>query len=103
MTPLTNEERETIITTNEASDEWDVYTYNRALMRYLAKFADDYPDICTLVHRDEEMDGEEYIVRKNTLKIRLVRPRTEAEREVMRQRALERGFGAKKEQEVGNG
>ncbi len=96
MATLTNEERETIITTDEASDEWDVYTYNRPLMRYLAKFAAEYPDICTLVHRDEEMDGAEYIVRKSALKIRLLRPKTAEEREELRQRALKHGFGSQK-------
>lgn len=88
-TPLTNEERETIITTSEADDEWNVYTYNRPLMRKLSKFADDYPDICKLVHRDEEMDGAEYTVRKDRLVVRLIRPKTAEELEAMRKRAAE--------------
>lgn len=55
MTRLTKYEKETIILTSEGDDTYNVYTFNSALKRRLAIFANKYPELCHLKNEDKKL------------------------------------------------
>lgn len=55
MTRLTKYEKETIILTSEGDDTYNVYTFNSALKRRLAIFANKYPELCHLENEDKKL------------------------------------------------
>lgn len=50
---LTNYERETIITFNEAETECEVYTYNQKLIRKLTERCESHPNLYKMVAEDQ--------------------------------------------------
>ena len=94
---LTKEEKETILLTSEADDIWSVYTFNAALQKKLAAFAEQYPEHCQLKIKDAETGSATYEVAKAGVTIRLNAPYTEERRMVARERAKALMAGAEKE------
>ena len=74
---LSGAEKETILLTSEADDEWEVYTFNNKLIKRLDKFAVDQPDFCRLVSSDDELGSKTYMVDKNRLSIHVSAPYSE--------------------------
>lgn len=79
MTPLTLEERETILLTSEADGTWSISTYNSALKRKLARMHDELHDECKPVTIDKESGYAEYIVSKKNITITIKKPRNDSE------------------------
>jgi hypothetical protein len=98
---LTKEEKETILLTSEADDIWSVYTFNTALQKKLAAFAERYPDHCRLKIKDAETGSVTYEVAKAGVTIRLNAPYTEERRRTAREKAKAFMTGAGKEAENG--
>ena len=91
---LTRYERETIIRTSEGDDTYSVYTFNAALKRRLADFAEKYPAVCRLEKGDEDLGWQSYIIDKARLSIRLTAPYIEERRKAASDRAKENGINA---------
>ena len=81
---LTNYEKETIITFNEAEKTAGVYTHNAALLRKLAELAEERPEECRLEKLSRWNEGKvqaaDYIIPKAWVKIRPSRILSEEER-----------------------
>ena len=101
MMNLTKEEKETILLTSEADDTWEIYTFNAALQKKLAAYAERYPEHCRLKIKDTETGSVTYEVAKSGVTIRLNAPYTEERRMAARERAKALMAGAEKE--VNNG
>ena len=80
-------ERETIISTSEADDVWNVYTFNRKLKNRLRKFAEANPEICILKEENQKLGFVIYEVLKPSLAIRLNKPYSEERRNMARELA----------------
>ena len=89
---LTKYERETIIRTSEGDDTYSVYTFNAALKRRLADFAEKYPAVCRLEKGDEDLGWQSYIIDKARLSIRLTAPYSEERRKAASDRAKAKGI-----------
>ena len=94
---LTNQERETIITFNEADDYAVVDTCNKAWINKLDKLVSCNPKI--IGDRTDEF-GKRYIMPKSWIKVRAPREISEQERAVLKQRAIE-NLGKRKAYEEG--
>ena len=84
---LTAPERETIISTTEADDEFNVFTYNLPLIRKLERLRQERPEEVTFV-KENSFGGREYTVPKNYVKISppVKRNLTEEQRQLMAER-----------------
>ena len=91
---MTNSERETIITFNEADEECEVYTYNQRLINKLKKKCSSNGKLYKLIG-DDGMGGLTFHVPKSLLSVNFRDPLTDEQREALRQRALLNGFGSK--------
>lgn len=88
---LTKYEKETIVLTSEGDTTVNVYTFNADLKRRLAKFAQQYPDLCRLVSATEE-GSETYEMDKSRLSFRLVPPYSDERRKAASENAKKNGF-----------
>ena len=89
---ISNIEKETIITYNEAEQVANVYTYNGKLKRRLKEMSETHPEDIILL--SDNGDGSvEYEFPKGLITIRA--PRSEEYKEACRQRAIERQLGRK--------
>ena len=88
---LTKYEKETIILTSEGDDTYSVYTFNAALKRRLADFANKYPELCRLECEDKKVGYQSYIIDKARLSIRITAPYSEARRRAASERAKQQG------------
>lgn len=88
----TLEERETIIRTDEASDEWEIYTQNPRLMRLFGEFHANFPGLCRLKAEDDKWHSKTFSIAKTAISIRPKRPQTEEQKAAMRERAIASGF-----------
>ncbi len=84
---LTNLEKETIITFNEAETTAEVFTYRPSLIRQLDGLAEERPTEATRVKANAE-GGVTFIVPKTWVKIRPKRILTDEQREAAQARAL---------------
>lgn len=82
---LSNLERETVITFNEAENFAEVFTYNSRMKRTLAGLAADRPDDVQHIKTNPE-GGAAYRIPKGWVKIRASRVLSEEQRAVMRER-----------------
>ena len=89
---LTKAEKETILLTSEADDVWSVYTFNAALKRKLARFANMHPDLCHLKSEDVNDGSATYIVSRSRLSIRLLEPYSEDRRKTAAETARQNGL-----------
>ena len=89
---LTKYEKETIVLMNEGDSRMTVYTFNADLKRRLAKFAQQYPELCKLTSSTEE-GSETYEMDKSRLSFRLVPPYSEERRGAASENAKKNGFG----------
>lgn len=87
------EERETIILFNEADDTATIYTFNNALKKRLAAFAEKHPDLCKLTVDDAVYGSVTYEIQKSRVSIRLVAPYSEERRRSAREHARQQNFG----------
>lgn len=87
MTPMTKEERETILLTSQADDTWNLATYDQPTMRRYAKIATDFPSICKVITLDEELGYGEFEIPKKALRLGVKKPKTEAQMEAARKNA----------------
>ena len=67
-------EKETIISTSEADDVWNVYTFNRKLKNRLRKFAEENPEICVLKEENQKLDFVICEIKKSRLSLQLTMP-----------------------------
>ncbi len=70
-------ERETILLTNEASDAWEIYTFNTDLKKRLKLFATRHPDLCKLQSENTELGCVTYTIQKSRVSIHLIQPYSE--------------------------
>ena len=101
MIKLTKEEKETILLTSEADEVWEIYTFNSALQKKLAAFAQQYPEVCRLKVKDEETGSVTYEVAKSRVTIRLNAPYSEERRRAASEKAKARMPGAETEADNG--
>ena len=80
----TNEEKETIITYNNADKEAQVYTCNAALIRRMDKLCADHPASCRQVEIDE--CSRTYFIPKKLITIRQPRVLSEEQKQAIRDR-----------------
>ena len=80
MYKLTKEERETIITTNEASDVYSIFTYDKRSIQRLKRFAEAYPQAAQM-ERENGFGGVSYIVKKSNFSWSLLKPYDESRRQ----------------------
>ena len=85
-------ERETILLTNEASDTWEIYTYNTDLKKRLKLFATLHPDLCKLQNENKEQGCVIYLVQKSRVSIRLTAPFSESRRRAASEYAKKHGI-----------
>ena len=95
MKKLTKYEQETILLTNQDTDEYSVFTCNKPFKRRLIKFAEKYPEAARHVNTDQ-YGGVMYAIKKSSISIRLLPPKTQAQIEKARARAEKIGLGRKK-------
>jgi len=86
------EERETILLFNEAEDTATIYTFNTNLKSRLAKFADNYPDLCKLTVSDAEFGSVTYEIQKSRVSIRLNAPYSDERRKAASEYAKKHGI-----------
>lgn len=96
MRKTTKAEKETILLTTEADDTWSIYTFNAALRKKLARFAEQYPELCVLKSIDQESGSATYEIKKPRLSIRLTSPYSESRRKAASQYAKAQRSHAKK-------
>ncbi len=89
---LTNYERETIITFNEAETDCEVYTYNQKLIRKLKKRSESHPNLYQKVSEDK-FGGYTFSFPKTLLTISPRVPMSKDLREMHRRMAVENGLG----------
>ena len=89
---LTNYERETIITFNEADADCEVYTYNPKLIRKLTQRCESHPSLYRMVAEDQ-FGGYTFCFPKSLLTINPRVPMSEDLREKHRRNAIENGLG----------
>lgn len=84
-------ERETILLTNEASDEWELYTQNPRLMRVFGKFSEEYPSLCRVKARDDKFHSRTFTIEKSSITFRPKKQQTEEQKAARREIALRTG------------
>ena len=89
---LTNYERETIITFNEADADCEVYTYNQKLIRKLTERCESHPSLYRMVAEDQ-FGGYTFCFPKSLLTINPRVPMSADLREKHRRNAIENGLG----------
>ena len=89
---LTNFERETIITFNEAETDCEVYTYNQKLIRKLTERCESHPNLYQKVSEDK-FGGCTFTFPKTLLTISPRVPMSNDLREMRRRNAIENGLG----------
>ena len=89
---LTNYERETIITFNEAETDCEVYTYNQKLINKLKKRCESHPSLYRMVVEDQ-FGGYTFSFPKTLLTISPRVPMSNDLREMHRRIAVENGLG----------
>lgn len=89
---LTNYERETIITFNEAESDCEVYTYNQKLIRKLTERCESHPSLYRMVAEDQ-FGGYTFCFPKSLLTINPRVPMSEDLRDKHRRNAIENGLG----------
>ncbi len=89
---LTNFERETIITFNEAETDCEIYTYNQKLINKLKKRCGSHPNLYQKVSEDN-FGGYTFSFPKTLLTISLRVPMSKDLREMHRRMAVENGLG----------
>lgn len=89
---LTNYERETIITFNEAEADCEVYTYNQKLICKLTERCESHPNLYRMVAEDQ-FGGYTFCFPKTLLTINPRVPMSEDLREKHRRNAIENGLG----------
>ncbi len=89
---LTNYERETIITFNEAETDCEVYTYNQKLIIKLKKRCESHPNLYQKVSEDN-FGGITFSFPKTLLTISPRVPMSKDLREMHRRNAIENGLG----------
>lgn len=92
MNQLTRYEKETILLTSEGDSTWDIYTFNPALKRRLAAFAENYPECCRLKSTTKE-GAATYVLEKARLSLRLLPPLSEEKKKARSRAAKELGLG----------
>ena len=86
-------ERETILLTNEASDAWEIYTFNTDLKKRLKHFATLHPDLCKLQSENKELGYITYIIQKSRVSIRLIHPYSKKRKRTASEYAKKNGIG----------
>ena len=86
MKKLTKYEQETILLTNQDTDEYSVFTCNKPFKRRLMKFAENYPEAARHENTDQ-YGGVMYAIKKSSISIRLLPPKTQSQIESARKRA----------------
>lgn len=104
MAHLTNYERETIISFNEAERTANIYTHNGALLRKLEKLAQERPEECKLEKVSRFGQAADYTIPKAWVHIYPTRILSEAERAQRREaskgtRFAKKNGGARQEQD----
>ncbi len=89
---LTNYERETIITFNEAEADCEVYTYNPKLIRKLTERCESHPNLYQKISEDKFV-GYTFSFPKTLLTISPRVPMSKDLREMHRRMAVENGLG----------
>ena len=89
---LTNYERETIITFNEAETDCEIYTYNQKLIHKLKKRCESHPNLYQIVSEDK-FGGFTFSFPKTLLTISPRVPMSKDLREMHRRMAVENGLG----------
>lgn len=89
---LTNYERETIITFNEAETDCEIYTYNQKLIRKLTERCESHPDLYQKVSEDK-FGGFTFSFPKTLLTISPRVPMSKDLREMHRRMSVENGLG----------
>ena len=89
---LTNYERETIITFNEAETDCEIYTYNQKLINKLRKRCESLPNLYQKVSEDN-FGGFTFSFPKTLLTISPRVPMSADLREKHRRNAIENGLG----------
>lgn len=84
-------ERETILMTNEAADEWELYTQNPRLMRIFGKFSEEYPSLCRVKSCDDKFHSRTFTIEKSSITVRPKKPQTEEQKAARREIALRTG------------
>ena len=95
MKKLTKYEQETILLTNQDTDEYSVFPCNKPFKRRLMKFAENYPEAARHENTDQ-YGGVMYAIKKSSISIRLLPPKTQSQIESARKRAEKNGLGRKK-------
>lgn len=88
---LTAYEKETILLTNEAEDEWIFETFNANYKRRLAEFSEKYPSYCFL-KRSQPEGSVKYIIKKECISVHFNSPYTEERRQKSREQAKKNGL-----------
>ena len=99
MKKLTKYEQETILLTNQDTDEYSVFTCSKPFKRRLKAFAEKYPDVAKHENTDQ-YGGVMYVVKKSSISIRLLPPKTQKQIEAARDRAKQNGLGRKEHDAV---
>ena len=94
MKKLTKYEQETILLTNQDTDEYSVFTCNKPFKRRLIKFAEKYPEVAKHEITDQ-YGGVMYAVKKSCISISLKPPKTQEQIDAARERAKKIGLGRK--------
>lgn len=94
MANLTKFERETILLTSDGDDTYDIFTYNNALKRKLANYANKYPQCCQLKTKND-LGGVTYVIDKAQVSIRLMAPCSEERRKASSDRAQDKRLSEK--------
>lgn len=92
MTRLSKYEKETILLTSEGDATYDIYTFNEALKKKLAAFAESYPQCCQL-KESGELGSATYLIEKSRVSIRLIPPISDERKEALSRAAKQRGLG----------
>lgn len=66
----------------EASNTIEVFTYNAALKRRLARYAERHPDLCRMTD-DDELGGQSFEIQKGRFCFRLTEPYSKERREAV--------------------
>jgi len=83
---LSKYEKETVLLYNQSSDPILIDTYDPALRRRLAEYAEKYPDLCRRTDKQKYPDYAEYEIAKDRVSIRLIPPMTEEQKKAAAER-----------------
>ena len=94
MNRLKKYEKETIISTSEGDDNYQVYTFNPGLKRKLNAYARRNPAFCQL-KKVTSYGSALFVIHKARLSLRLTEPYSEVRRKAAREKARQMGLGKK--------